>query len=128
MSFTGKGGRGHKAPYSTIHYRIPTLIKPTVEKLAYKFKEVVYDHLGVENLLERVNQAIDSNTKKDSEQIEFLKMRVENLEDMVEYFRVKNRNTISLIEQALAVKGNKAGEVKSFIKQAYHELAEEEYK
>lgn len=121
MSFTGKGGRGHKAPYSTIHYRIPNPIKPIVEKLAYKFKEVVYENLGVENLLDRVDRAIDDTEENDKllEQLEYYQSEV---------VRLKEEKAIAfkVLREALAIKGNKAGEVKSLIRKAYPNLEVEE--
>lgn len=126
MTFTGKGGRGHKAPYSTIHYRIPVTIKPIVEKLAYKFKEIVDNYLEVEELLNRVDQAIDNNndenqaeTNKLFEQLEFFQSEVVKLKE-------EKAIAFKVLREALAVKGNKAGEVKSLIRKAYPDLEEEE--
>ena len=126
MSFTGKGGRGHKAPYSTIHYRIPTLIKPTVEKLAYKFREVVYDHLGVENLLERVDQVIDNGNEKNQEETNKLLEQLEHFQSEVIKLKEEKAIALKVLREALAVKGNKAGEVKSLIRKAYPSLEKEE--
>ena len=126
MSFTGKGGRGHKAPYSTIHYRIPTLIKPTVERLAYKFKEVVYDHLGVENLLERVNQAIDNNNDGNQEKTNKLLEQLEYFQSEVVKLKEEKEIAFKVLKEALAVRGNKAGEIKSLIRKAYPDLEKEE--
>lgn len=36
---TFKGGRGHKAPYQTMMYRIPVPLKPFVEILAKMFRD-----------------------------------------------------------------------------------------
>lgn len=35
-----KGGRGKKAPYESTHCRIPTAIKPLVEKITLAYKQV----------------------------------------------------------------------------------------
>jgi hypothetical protein len=33
------GGRGNKAPYETTHVRVPTPIKPEIERLIEEFRE-----------------------------------------------------------------------------------------
>jgi chromosomal replication initiation ATPase DnaA len=36
-----KGGRGRKAPYETTHVRIPVFLKPIVDQLSNKYRELV---------------------------------------------------------------------------------------
>lgn len=40
MSIIPKGGRGQKAPYTTTHARIPEAIKPLVEEITIRYKEL----------------------------------------------------------------------------------------
>ncbi len=60
VSSLTKGGRGKKAPYKTVHYRIPEPIKPTVEILAEQYRQLMLAELGTEaeKMLERVGDAI----------------------------------------------------------------------
>lgn len=62
MSNPGKGGYGKRAPYETIHYRIPMPIKPVVKMLADRFRELIggstVDPKG-DKLIKRVKDAID---------------------------------------------------------------------
>lgn len=118
----GKGGRARKAPYTTIHYRIPEPIKPTVEKLASKFREVVYEMLGVESLLERVNEAIDTNSSDKNRELDELLLKLEEYQTEITQLKEEKAIAIRILQEGLAVKGNKAGEVKSFIKKAYSHL------
>lgn len=55
-----KGGRGKRAPYETVMYRIPVPIKPVVEILGHTYRllvDGVADPTG-DNLINRVKQAI----------------------------------------------------------------------
>lgn len=55
-----KGGRGKRAPYKTVMYRIPAPIKPVVEMMGHTYRLLVdgsADPTG-ENLISRVKQAI----------------------------------------------------------------------
>ncbi len=55
-----KGGRGKKAPYETVMYRIPVPVRPVVEMLAQQYRQLlegIADPTG-ENLVKRVEDAI----------------------------------------------------------------------
>ena len=41
MTEINKGGRGKKAPYKTVHYRIPEPLKITIQLLANKYKNLI---------------------------------------------------------------------------------------
>jgi hypothetical protein len=62
MSSPGKGGRGKKAPYSTIHYRIPEPIKASVERFAAAYRILSFDDdsEGCRNLIKSVDDATAS--------------------------------------------------------------------
>lgn len=64
----GRGGRGKRAPYNTIHYRIPEPIKPVVEMLADRFRQLigggVSDPSG-EDLIRRIEVAIAGDLDDD---------------------------------------------------------------
>lgn len=58
-----KGGRGHKAPYSTTHVRIALGIKPIVDRLSAVYRQKFLGDLnpdtnGATELLERVEAAL----------------------------------------------------------------------
>jgi len=54
------GGRGKRAPYNTIHYRIPHAIKSSVEKISKAYKALVsdYDNPYDQRLIEEAEGAI----------------------------------------------------------------------
>lgn len=68
MTNPGKGGYGKRAPYETVHYRIPKPIKPIVQMLASRFRELVggdaIDPQG-ENLISKIKAAIADDLDDD---------------------------------------------------------------
>ncbi|HEY9830534.1 MAG TPA: hypothetical protein V6D26_08145 [Stenomitos sp.] len=71
-----KGGRGHKAPYSTTHVRIAQGIKPIVERLSAVYRQKFLGDLnpdtnGATELLERVEAALSPvvSPVEDEEQV-----------------------------------------------------------
>ncbi len=58
MTYT-KGGRGKKAPYTTTHVRIPTQIKPLIDKITARFKELVNQPEALEDSLSSIADCID---------------------------------------------------------------------
>lgn len=68
MEFT-KGGKGKKAPYTTIHYRIPEPIKPLVEKLANGYKTLLGHDRSTNELLFEVEKAITSSVYPSDEKV-----------------------------------------------------------
>jgi hypothetical protein len=67
MDYPGKGGRGRKAPYESVMYRIPAPIKPVVETLAEAYRRLIGGSLDTEgaDLLKSVEIAIASATYPD---------------------------------------------------------------
>lgn len=58
MTFT-KGGRGKKAPYETTHIRIPRPLKPLIDKLISKYRELVEQGQATEGLLDSLASSLD---------------------------------------------------------------------
>ncbi len=53
-----KGGRGKKAPYETVHYRIPKPLKSTIQKLSNTYRNLVgtkYSDELIVNVEEPIN-------------------------------------------------------------------------
>lgn len=68
MEFT-KGGKGKRAPYTTIHYRIPEPIKPLVERLANGYKTLLGYERSTDELLNQVEKAIASSVYPSDEKV-----------------------------------------------------------
>jgi hypothetical protein len=54
-----KGGRGKRAPYETTHCRVPKLIKPVIDRLVGKAKELVDQPEKLNELLDKLTSSID---------------------------------------------------------------------
>ncbi len=74
-----KGGRGKRAPYQTVMYRIPAPIKPVVEILGHTYRLLVdkVDPTG-ESLIKRVENAIAATTGYEQPQIQKLQADEKN--------------------------------------------------
>lgn len=107
MSNYSKGGRGKKAPYQTIHYRIPEPIKPTVETLAERYRELIIAQFPNEadEMLKRVQEAIIDNQK-------------ERNKDGTKFTEIDLEQIIEILQQALKLKPNAGGKIKERIKLA----------
>ncbi len=53
-----RGGRGKKAPYESMHYRIPMPLKPAIENIASRYRDLVSNYDSVDNP-DLINKAID---------------------------------------------------------------------
>lgn len=53
-----RGGRGKKAPYDSMHYRIPMPLKPAIESIASRYRDLVNDYDYPDNP-DLINAAID---------------------------------------------------------------------
>lgn len=62
-----KGGRGKKAPYETSHCRIPTAIKPLVEKITLAYKIVAGLPILEATTLKNIEDAVARATYPDDE-------------------------------------------------------------
>ena len=52
------GGRGRKAPYDSMHYRIPMPLKPAIENIASRYRDLVGNYDSIDNP-DLINAAID---------------------------------------------------------------------
>jgi hypothetical protein len=113
MSEYTKGGRGKKAPYKTVHYRIPQPIKPTVETIAERYRELVTAESSVEaeEMLERVQTSIVGDVLDENKPD--TKFTEANLEQIV-----------SILQEALTLKANAGGKIKDRIREALKLLEE----
>lgn len=57
------GGRGKKAPYDSMHYRIPMPLKPAIENIASRYRNLVSDYDQPDNP-DLINAAINYIDKK----------------------------------------------------------------
>lgn len=107
MNDYGKGGRGKKAPYKTVHYRIPEPIKQTVELLANRYR-----HLASSELIDEANQILEQVQDTVSNNQSLYKkpgtMFTESELDQI----------TATLEQALRLKANAGGKIKECIKEA----------
>ena len=122
MSNPGRGGRGKSAPYSSVHYRIPEPIKPTVERLAAAYRIMVAD-VGMLETHNRLVVAVDNVISQSTglatdstSEVEILQQRINQLE--AERERVVN----NLVPALKASKANSAGKLIKAVKLAFPEL------
>ena len=113
MSDYIKGGRGKKAPYETVHYRIPQPIKPSVETIAERYRELVTADSAAEaeEMLERIQTSILGDVLDESKP--GTKFNEANLEQIV-----------SILQEALTLKANAGGKIKDRIREALKLLEE----
>lgn len=107
MSSYARGGRGKKAPYETIHYRIPQPIKSTVEILAEHYRELALSESNAESeqLLKRIQDAIAGELPvKEKPGTKFVKADLEQI--------------IALLQDGLKLKANAGGKIKERIREA----------
>jgi hypothetical protein len=107
MTDYSKGGRGKKAPYETVHYRIPQPIKPTVEMLAERYRKLVTTESSVkaEELLKRVHDSVANElTTENKPGTKFTKVDLEQI--------------ITLLQDGLKLKANAGGKIKERIREA----------
>ena len=97
----GIGGRGKRAPYKTTHYRIPIALKPIVEEMAGKYRELVSEcEVDDPALISDVISAIC--TKETNKNIETEKIEL----------------AIEILKKALTLKANVGGAIKRKVEEA----------
>lgn len=99
MAIYSKGGRGKKAPYKTVHYRIPEPIKPIVEDIADKFREA-------------------STTDSGFDEQEFLSSIRTSLGSSNSMTDLNQAEIVSILREALKIKANAGDAIKERIKEA----------
>jgi hypothetical protein len=107
MTQYSKGGRGKKAPYQTIHYRIPQPIKPVVESLAEHYRELVAAEstAEAEEMLERVQSNIVGSVSDENK-------------PGTKFNEADLGQVISVLQEALTLKANAGGKIKDRIREA----------
>lgn len=122
MSNPGKGGRGKAAPYSTVHYRIPEPIKPTVERLAAAYRIMVADRGMLKahiQLVESVDNVISQSTGLEMNSTS----KVEILQDRINQLEGERERAISILVPALeASRTNNASKLIRDVKSIFPEL------
>ncbi len=106
MSDYSKGGRGKKAPYQTVHYRIPEPIKPTVEMLAKQYRQLATAQSVDEanEMLERIRNVITVN-------------QLETDKDGTRFSEADLEQIVSILQEALKLKANSGGKIKKLIRE-----------
>ena len=109
-----KGGRGKKAPYETVHYRIPKPLKLTIQKLTNAYKNLLgtkYSDELIVNIEEVINLSSyegDNGTEvtKVGTRYSELKQQVQNWQKAIENSEpgYKMRRADKLFEQIKGVK------------------------
>ena len=101
MTDPGIGGRGKRAPYETTHYRIPIALKPIVEEMARKYRELV-DEYEVDDpaLVDAVINALCPKETNKNIEIEKIELAIE------------------ILNEALLLKANVGGAIKRKIEDA----------
>ena len=109
-----KGGRGKKAPYETVHYRIPKPLKSTIQKLANAYKSLLgtkySDELivNVEEVINLTGSEVDNDTGKTKTGTKYseLKQQVQNWQEAIKNSEpgYKMRRADKLFEQIRGVK------------------------
>lgn len=127
MTNPGKGGRGKRAPYETIHYRIPSPIKPVVEMLATAYRMVVGSEADPdgEKLLNQVKDSIASASyPNDKSELEKLRLKLIESQELLKQLEREREKAINILVPALKIKSNAGGKIKDAIKQAFPEIAD----
>ena len=97
MTYT-KGGRGKKAPYETTHTRIPKQIKPLVDKITSKFKELVDQPEATDTYINHIFSCI--NEDEDTSRSEILS-KEEAIKQAQKILRSKKGNKKQQFEKLL---------------------------
>ena len=109
-----KGGRGKKAPYETVHYRIPKPLKLTVQKLTNTYRNLLgtkYSDELIVNVEEVINLTgskgnNDTERTKAGTKYSELKQQVQNWQEAIENSEpgYKMRRADKLFEQIRGMK------------------------
>jgi len=149
MNNPGLGGRGKRAPYKTTHYRMPIALKPTVEDMAAKYRELVDEYEADDPaLVSAVISVIASSSDfKNTEEFSKISEQIKSLELQLKLAKKENKElteklasleksnytlleqlkklkcppqAILVLENALLLKANAGGAIKDKIKEALH--------
>ncbi len=126
MSSPSRGGRGKKAPYTTIHYRIPEPIKPTVERFATAYKIVVNQENSGDKARTLINSVDDTLVavldSSNATELEDLKLQLSAAQKQIEKLTLEREKSASILHPALKFPANNASKIKAAIREAFPEL------
>lgn len=109
MDTIAKGGRGHKAPYTTTHTRIPEGIKPVVENLVTEYRQKFVDDInpdtnGAAELLERLQAAITPTSPTLEERLNSELVETKNENSLLkEQCRIQQEKLEAMALEAVAI-------------------------
>ena len=144
----GIGGRGKRAPYKTTHYRMPYALKPIVEKMVAKYRELVCEYeADSPALVKDVISAIALDDYKNREELSLISEQIKLLEIELKFVQQENKElteelaskerynytlqsqlekfkrvpqVVLLLENALQMRANAGGAIKEKIKESLH--------
>lgn len=125
MSSSSKGGRGKKAPYNTVHYRIPEPIKASVERFAFAYRNLIFtdDLEGCNSLVKAVDDAT-ANLGEAEQEIERLKLELALAKTRIAVLEDERENTITNLLPALSLGARDGVKLKKAIAIAIPEIKE----
>ncbi|MCM0594573.1 MAG: hypothetical protein KA716_32065 [Gloeotrichia echinulata DEX184] len=110
MDTIAKGGRGHKAPYTTTHTRIPEGIKPVVENLVTEYRQKFVNDInpdtnGAAELLERLQAAITPTSPTLEERLNSELVEAKNENSLLkEQCRIQQEKLEAMALEAVAIR------------------------
>lgn len=126
MSSPSKGGRGKKAPYKTIHYRIPEPIKPTVERFAAAYKIVINQEDSEDEVRTLINSVDDTLVAVldfgNVSQSEDLKLQLSAAQKQIENLTSEREKSAAILLPALKFPANNASPLRAAVREAFPEL------
>ena len=118
-----KLGRGQKAPYQTTHCRIPTPIKPIVERIAEDYKQCVFAGEDSEEALKKISQSLEG--KEPAQDVKELKKEIVQLQRFLSGERQRADEAVAeglraatILKEALKLKPQAGGAIKQEIRKA----------
>ncbi|MFN6475269.1 hypothetical protein [Nostoc sp. DedQUE07] len=120
MSNPGVGGRGKKAPYESIHQRTPMPIKPMMEVLVSRYRELVMDYADPEDpaLLAQVASALAPRSGDSHQELEAAHRKAESLQTELKNLQRKLNERDQMLSELFTIHDNYDAQVKDKIKKA----------
>jgi NifU-like protein involved in Fe-S cluster formation len=111
MSNYNKGGRGKKAPYQTVHYRIPEPMKSTVQTLAEHYRQLA-NTKSIDEANKMLEQVQDIITNE----------QLENKKPDTKFSELDLDQVVKLLQEALKLKANTGGLIKNKVREVLNIL------
>lgn len=134
MNNPGVGGRGKKATYDSVHYRIPEPIKPVVKRFAAAYRILVGSGIqeNCDRLLQNVDSALVNTLEGEKHQITIHEGIIEKLQNdltilqsKVDKLQKQQIETIKDLTSTLEFKPQQGTKIQGVIKQVIASLKEE---